>query len=81
MQKSVDLSFLDEPVEEDAAELLRALPEFRHEVAFEPDDDDLGLRSLLERPEAFSHAWWRGQATRSASRNRSRPHSAPWRAA
>jgi hypothetical protein len=64
MPKPVDLSFMDEAAE-DPAELLTALPEFRHEVA--PTDDDLGLRSLLERPEAFTHAWWRDQASRSGS--------------
>jgi hypothetical protein len=74
MLKPVDLSFMDEDAE-DPAELLRALPEIRHEVAPTPAEDDLGLRSLLERPEAFSHAWWRDQASRSGSRIR------PWRAA
>ena len=79
MLKPVDLSFMDEAAE-DPAELLKALPEMRHEVAPAPVDDDLGLRSLLERPEAFSHAWWRDQASRSGSSIRPlrRP---PWRAA
>lgn len=66
MLKPVDLSFMDEATE-DPDEFLRALPEIRHEVAPAPADDDLGLRSLLERPEAFSHAWWRDQASRSGS--------------
>lgn len=70
MLRPVDLSFMDEAAE-DPAELLKAMPEIRHEVAPAPADDDLGLRSLLERPEAFTHAWWRDQARRAA----------PWRAA
>ena len=79
MPKPVDLSFMDDATEEDAVELLRALPEIRHEVAPAPADDDLGLRSLLERPEAFDHAWWRDQASRSGVRPTRR--SAPWRTA
>ena len=71
MLKPVDLSFMDE-ADEDPAELLRALPEIRHEVAPAPADDDLGLRSLLERPEAFAHAWWRDQARRSKICRRTR---------
>jgi len=80
MLKPVDLSFMDEAAE-DPVELLRALPEISHEVAPAPADDDLGLRSLLERPEAFSHGWWRDQASRSASSIRSLRRQAPWRAA
>jgi hypothetical protein len=79
MLKPVDLSFMDEAAD-DPAELLKALPEIRKEVGAAPTDDDLGLRSLLEDPEAFSHAWWRDQAGRSGSRRwPARP--APWRAA
>lgn len=79
MLKPDDLSFMDEAAE-DPAELLKALPEIRHEVAPAPADDDLGLRSLLEHPEAFTHAWWRDQARR--GRSSSPAHRAtPWRAA
>ena len=80
MLKPVDLSFMDEAAE-DPAELLKALPEIRLEVAPAPAEDDLGLRSLLERPEAFSHAWWRDQASRSGSSIRPMRRPAPWRAA
>jgi len=80
MLKPVDLSFMDEAAE-DPAELLKALPEISHEVAPTAADDDLGLRSLLERPDAFSHRWWRDQASRSASSIRSLRRRAPWRAA
>jgi hypothetical protein len=80
MQKPVDLSFLDEAAD-DAAELLRALPEIRHEVGAAHTDEDLGLRSLLESPQAFSHAWWRDQARRSGASPRPMRRPSPWRAA
>ena len=79
MPSPVDLSFMDEAAE-DPAELLKALPGIRHEVAPAPVDDDLGLRSLLERPEAFSHAWWRDQASRSGSSIVPMRRPTPWRA-
>ena len=63
MLKPEDLSFLDESAE-DPSELLKALPEIRHDVSAAPADEDLGIRTLLERPEAFAHAWWRDQARR-----------------
>jgi hypothetical protein len=72
MIKPVDLSFMDESAE-DPAELFKALPQIRHELAPAPGDDDLGLRSLLERPEIFAHAWWRDQARRGGSGARSLP--------
>lgn len=72
MLKPVDLSFMDEAAD-DPAELLRAMPEIRHEIAPAPADDDLGLRSLLEHPEAFAHAWWRDQASRSSVSPRALP--------
>ena len=53
MQKPVDLSFMDE-AEEDPAELLRELPEIRYELGNgSANDEELGIRSLLERVEAF----------------------------
>ena len=64
MRRLVDLSFMDE-AEEEPSELLKVLPEIRQEIGPGPADDDLGLHSLLERPEAFAHAWWRDQASRS----------------
>jgi hypothetical protein len=36
---------------EDPAELVRALPEIRQNLAHAVKDDELGLRSLLEWPE------------------------------
>jgi hypothetical protein len=80
MLKPVDLSFMDE-APEDPADLLRALPEIGHEIAAAPPDGDLGLRSLLERPEAFAHPWWRDQASRSGSSFRPVQRAAPRRMA
>ena len=78
MPRPVDLSFMDmDDAQEDPSALLDALPEIRQEVGAMPADDDLGLRSLLERPEAFAHAWWRDQAGRSGSMGRSTPRSSP----
>jgi hypothetical protein len=76
----VDLSFMDEAAD-DPAELLKAMPEIRYEVAPTPTDDDLGLRTLLERPEAFTLPWWRDQAGRSRANARLSSLAAPWRAA
>jgi hypothetical protein len=45
---------LDEP-----ADVLTAMPEIRQLVDPERDDEELGLRSILERPEALSKAWRR----------------------
>ena len=44
---------LDEP-----ADVLRTMPEIRQLVDPNRQDDDLGLRSILEHPEALSKAWW-----------------------
>lgn len=45
---------LDEP-----ADVLRTMPEIRQLLDPDRHDDELGLRSLLEHPEALSKAWWR----------------------
>lgn len=76
MFRPVDVTFMDE-ADERPDELMRALPEIRHELTPEPTDDNLGLHSLLEQPELFAHAWWRAQAYRSSGRpRRSAPHRA-----
>ena len=49
MLKPDDFSFFAES--EDSAELLRTLPEIRHNLEFAPSDEELGLRALLEWPE------------------------------
>lgn len=55
MLKPDDFSAVDEG--EDAAELLRMLPEIRHHLDASPRDDELGLRSLLDWREPSRPAW------------------------
>lgn len=49
MLKPDDFSFLAD--DEDSAELLRALPEIRHNLEPAPRGEELGLRALLDWPE------------------------------
>jgi hypothetical protein len=42
---------------EDTAELLRALPEIRHNLGAALEDDELGLRSLLDWPGHRPPSW------------------------
>lgn len=42
---------------EDTAELLRALPEIRHNLDSALEDDELGLRSLLDWPGHRPPSW------------------------
>ena len=43
---------------DESDDLLRTMPEIRQMVDPDRHDDELGLRSILERPEALSKAWW-----------------------
>ena len=53
-----DASWLvEEPVLDEPADLL-TIPEIKQHIAHEPHDDDLGLRALLEMPEAPPSPWW-----------------------
>jgi hypothetical protein len=45
---------LDEP-----SELLLTMPEIRQLVDPDRPDEQLGLRSILDRPETLSKAWWK----------------------
>jgi hypothetical protein len=54
---------LTPPVDDEPFDPL-VLPEVKQYVAHERREDALGLRSLLERPEALSRAWWRSQSGR-----------------
>ena len=65
MLRPDDPWLLDDPVD-CATDLFRVLPEIRPYLEQSPQDDDLGLWSLLEQPAALAHSWWRDQATRSA---------------
>jgi len=50
-----EISSLEEG--EDTAELLRALPEIRHNLGQPLEDDELGLRSLLDWSEPRPPSW------------------------
>ena len=45
---------LDEP-----SDVLRTMPEIRQLLAADRHDEELGLRSVLERPELLSRSWLR----------------------
>jgi hypothetical protein len=58
-----ELWLVEEPPIDAPSDLL-TIPEVRNHVTHELHDDELGLRSLLERPEALSKSWWRAEAAR-----------------
>jgi len=64
MLRPEDPWFVDDTVD-DPAELLKVLPEMRQYLEPPPVVEELGLRTLLEHPDYFAHAWWRDQASRS----------------
>jgi hypothetical protein len=76
MLRPDDPWLVDDPVD-GASDLFQVLPELRPYVTQPPRDQELGLRSLLEQPEAFAHSWWRDQARRSGrtSAGSLRPHA------
>ncbi len=43
---------LDEPAD------LLTMPEIKQHIAHEPHDDEIGVRALLEMPEAPPSPWW-----------------------
>jgi hypothetical protein len=55
---TVEASWLvEEPVLDEPADFL-TIPEVKQHIAHKPDDDELGLRALLEMPEAPPSPWW-----------------------
>jgi hypothetical protein len=54
---------VDEPVLDEPADLL-TIPQIKQHIAHEPNDDELGLRALLEMPEAPPSPWWREEQPR-----------------
>lgn len=65
---------MEELPEDEPAELLRTMPEIRQPLEPARAERDVGLRAILEHPEALSKAWWRQAARRSgATRGSQRP--------
>jgi predicted glycosyltransferase len=54
-----DLWLMEELPTDDPAELLRTMPEIRQVLDPDRRDEEIGIRSILDRPEALSKAWWR----------------------
>lgn len=48
---------VEEPALDEPADLL-TIHEIKQRIAREPHDDELGLRALLEMPEAPPSPWW-----------------------
>jgi predicted glycosyltransferase len=59
-----DLWLVEELEADEPSELLRTMPELRQYAAIPRGDEEVGLRSLLDVPEAQSKAWWRDANTR-----------------
>lgn len=57
------LWLVEEPVLDEPADLL-TIAEIKQHIAHEPHDDELGLRALLEMPEAPPSPWWREEPPR-----------------
>ena len=71
-----DLWLTEELPIEEPSELLKAMPEIRQYL--DPEhEEDVGLRSVLERPEVLSKAWWRSTHTRGRTRSASRHSGVP----
>jgi hypothetical protein len=72
MLRHDDPWFLDEDVDE-FVEMLKAMPEIRQHLTPAPAEEELGLRSLLERTDTLAHTRWHHQASTSEP---TRPHAA-----
>lgn len=64
-----DLCWTEELTVDEPAELLRTMPEIRQSLDPEPADEAIGLRSILEHPDALSRAWRRQAFTARRGRN------------
>ena len=79
MLKENDLWLMDaELAIEEPSDVLLTVPEMRELLEPDADDDGIGLRSMLERPEALSKAWSR---TLNSPRERASRHGHALRAA
>lgn len=54
-----DLWLVEDVPSEGPSDLLHIMPELCGRLPDDPHDGDLGLRSILERPEVLSKAWRR----------------------
>jgi len=73
-----DLWWVEELEADEPSDLLRTMPELRQYAAASLDDEEeVGLRSLLDLPEAQSKAWWRNANARRRhpAKNVKRPHA------
>jgi hypothetical protein len=59
MPSETELWLIEEPIDEPAD--LLTMPELKQRGARDPHDDELGLRLLLEHPEALPPSLWRDQ--------------------
>jgi hypothetical protein len=80
LNENDDLWLLEEPASDEPSELF-SIPEIRHHLVRDSLADEVGLRSLLERPEALSKAWRRGtglgkRRVKKARRHPDLPHAA-----
>ena len=72
-----DMWWVEELEADEPSDLLRTMPEFRQYAAAPLDEEEVGLRSLLDVPEAQSKAWWRNANARKRhmAKNMKRPHA------
>jgi hypothetical protein len=73
-----EMWWVEELEADEPSDLLRTMPELRHYAAAPLEEEGVGLRSLLDVPEAQSKAWWRSANARNAhtAKNVKRPHAA-----
>jgi len=72
-----EMWWVEELEGDEPSDLLRTMPELRQYAAAPLDEDEGGLRSLLDVPEAQSKAWWRNANARKrhTAKNAKRPHA------
>lgn len=73
-----DLWWMEELEADEPSDLLRTMPELRQYASAPLDDEEeVGLRSLLDVPEAQSKAWWRDANARKrhTAKNVKRPNA------
>ena len=72
-----DMWWVEELEADEPSDLLRTMPELRQYAAAPLDEEAVGLRSLLDVPEAQSKAWWRNANARKrhTGKNMKRPHA------